>query len=73
MSRECPSEKKGKGKGKDFGKGGKDFGKGGKDYGKGDKDSSKGGKDSGKGYQGASFNCGKVGHKAWECRSGSRG
>ena len=69
MSRECPSEKKGKEKGKDFGKGGKDFGKGGKDYGKGGKDSGKGGKDSGKGYQGACFNCGKVGHKAWECRS----
>ena len=69
VSRECPSEKEGKGKGKDFGKGGKDFGKGGKDYGKGGKDSSKGGMDSGKGYQGACFNCGKVGHKAWECRS----
>ena len=69
MSRECPSEKKGKGKGKDFGKSGKDFGKGGEDYGKGSKDSGKGGKDSGKGYQGACFNCGKVGHKAWECRS----
>ena len=48
MSRGCPSENKGKEKGKDFGKGGKD---------------------SGKGYQGACFNCGKVGHKAWECRS----
>ena len=68
MSRECPSEKKGKEKGKDFGKGGKDSGKGGKDYGKGCKDSDKGGKDSGKGYQGACFNCGKVGHKAWSCR-----
>ena len=55
VSRECPSEKKGKEKGKDFGKGGED--------------SSKGGKDSGKGYQGACFNCGKVGHKVWECRS----
>ena len=53
VSRECPSEKKGKVKGKDFGKGGKDFGKGGKDYGKGGKDSGKGGKDSGKGDQGA--------------------
>ena len=55
MSRECTSEKKGKGKGKDYGKGGKDSGKG--------------GKDSGKGYQGACSNCGKVGHKGWECRS----
>ena len=69
LSRECPSEKKCKGKGKDFGKGGKDFGKGGKDYGKGgkdygeeSKDSGKGGKDRGKVYQGACFNCGKVGH-----------
>ena len=58
MSRECPSEKKGKGK--DLGKGGNFFGNGGKDYGKGCKDSDKGGKDSGKGYQGACFNCGKV-------------
>ena len=65
MSRECPSEKKGKGKGKDFGKGGKD-------YGKGCRDSGKRGKDSGKGYQGACFNCGKVSHKAWECRSRSQ-
>ena len=56
------------GKGKDFGMGGKDLGEGGKDYGKGCKDSGKGGEDSGKGYQGACFNCGKVGHKAWECR-----
>jgi hypothetical protein len=77
MSRECPSEKKGGGKGKgNFGKGtfgkggGKDSGKGsGKDFGKGGKDSGKGGA-SGKGYQGACFNCGKIGHKAWECRSG---
>lgn len=79
QSRECSSEKKGKGgdkgKGKGnlgntFGKGGKDFGKGGKDFGKGGKDSGKGG--GGKGYQGTCFNCGKVGHKAWECRSGKR-
>ena len=38
MLRECPSAKKGKGKGKggkDYGKGGKDYGKSGKDYGKG--------------------------------------
>lgn len=81
MSRECPSDKKGKGgekgKGKGsfgkgtFGKGGKDFGKGGKDSGKGGKDSGKGG-GGGKGYQGACFNCGKVGHKAWECRAEKR-
>ena len=66
MSREFPSEKMGEEKGKDFGKGGTDFGKGGKEYGKG-------GEDSGKGYQDACFNCGKVGHKAWECRSRSVG
>ena len=69
MSRECPSEKKGEGKGKDFGESGKDFGKGGKDYGKESMVSFKGTEDSGNGYQGACFNCGKVGHKAWECRS----
>jgi hypothetical protein len=77
-SRECPSEKKGKGnykgdgkgKGHHFGKGGgKDIGKGGKDSGKGGKDAGKGSRDNGKGYQGVCFNCGKVGHKAWECRS----
>jgi hypothetical protein len=79
QSRECPSEKKGKGgdKGKGngsfgntFGKGGKDFGKGGKDSGKGGKDFGKGG--GGKGYQGTCFNSGKVGHKAWECRGDAR-
>ena len=73
QSRECASEKKGGGK--DFGKGDKGKGKGfGNVYGKGGKDFSKGGKGGkdggkGKGYQGTCFNCGKVGHKAWECRS----
>ena len=83
MSRDCPSEKKGKGNAKGDGKGkgnyygkggGKDFGKGGgKDFGKGGgKDYGKGGKSFGKGYQGTCFICGKVGHKAWECRSGKQ-
>jgi hypothetical protein len=81
LSRDCPSEKKGKGnmkgdgkgKGITYGKGGGNtYGKGGgKDVGKGGgKDSGKGGKSMGKGYQGTCFNCGKLGHKAWECRGG---
>jgi uncharacterized membrane protein YgcG len=52
MSRECPSEKKGKGGEKGKGKGNSSkgtFGEGGKDFGKGGKDSGKGGKDFGKG------------------------
>ena len=75
MSKECPSEKKGKSNAKGDGKGkGNHYGKGGgKDFGKGGgKDSSKGGKSTGKGYQGTCYTCGKVGHKAWECRSGKQ-
>ena len=56
----------GKGKGNfggNFGNFGKGDGKG--SYGKG-KDGGKGGK--GKGYQGTCWKCGKVGHKAAECR-----
>jgi hypothetical protein len=77
-SRECPSQKTAKGGGKGGGKAG-DKGKGkgkGKDWGsfkgygkgyggKGVEENQKG---KGKGYQGTCFNCGKTGHKAWECR-----
>jgi hypothetical protein len=70
-SRNCPSERRNKGDYKGDSKGGKD-GKGkGIVYGKGGKGKGDGkGKGGGKGYQGACFTCGKVGHKAWECRSG---
>lgn len=76
QARECPSEKKGKGEPKGDGKGkGYQFGKGGgkgggKDFGKGGGRDMGKGKGAVKGYQGACFNCGKIGHKAWECRSG---
>ena len=73
QAKECPSEKKhqdGKGNGKGDGKGGKADGKGkGNYFGKGGKSDGKG-KGPGKGYQGACFTCGKIGHKAWECRGG---
>ena len=72
----CPSDKRaGKGKG-EYGKG--EYGKGekGRPMMKGHEKGAKGFKgkgswvsgDKGKGYQGACFECGKVGHKAWECR-----
>ena len=64
-SRECPSDRgakggKAKGKVKGLDKG---VGKGGKGGGDG------GTKGKGKGYQGTCYTCGKVGHKAWECRA----
>ena len=77
FARECPQ--KGKGKGKTDGKGDSKGGYGG--YGKGDgKGDSKGGYGKGKGYtpwqsggkggfQGSCNHCGKIGHKAFECRS----
>ncbi len=66
MSRECPTQSKGKGKGKSAyskgdGKAGKGTAKGGGKSGKGP---TKGG---GKGYQGECWKCGKVGHKSAEC------
>jgi hypothetical protein len=66
MSRECPTQSKGKGKGKSTyskgdGKAGKGAAKGGGKSGKGP---IKGG---GKGYQGECWKCGKVGHKSAEC------
>jgi hypothetical protein len=83
LAKDCPSNKgKGKGKGS-YGKGGyKGYdkgggkgnyhGKGGKGFGKDyhDKGGGKGlcGK-GGKGYMGTCFACGKVGHKAAECRA----
>jgi len=82
MARDCPSKGKGKGKkGKgngsnyDGGKNGYYNGnwKGGQPWGKGNGDKGKGkGKDGKKGgYQGTCYKCGKVGHKAAECRSGT--
>ena len=77
FARDCATEKgfeKGKGKGGDKGKGKglqntpKGVGKGAS---KGKGGSQKGG--SGKGYQGACWNCGKVGHKAAECRAAGAG
>ena len=66
FARECPTQRVGKGskgdKGKGKGKGG-EKGKGGK---------AAGGKGKGFGYQGTCFNCGKVGHKAAECRGARR-
>ena len=69
MSRECPTQAKGKGKGKaTYGKGdgkaGKGTTKGGGKSGKGP-----GPKGGGKGYQGECWKCGKVGHKSAECWS----
>ena len=67
MARECAT----KGKGKGDSKGGKGDSKGfGKGYGgKGDtKGSSKGAKGIRKEYQDTCWRCGKVGHKALECR-----
>lgn len=81
MARNCttPADGKGgdqKGKGGNFGKGGDFQGKGnqgkgnyancgnGGDYKGGYKGAGKGGKE----HQGACFNCGREGHKAWECR-----
>ena len=66
----CP---KGGGKGCKGGKGGKGgYGGKGSYGGKGGKGfvgkCGYGGKALGKGYQGSCFNCGKLGHKAWECR-----
>ena len=59
------SKNYGKGYGKDFGKGyGKDYGdSGGKDWGKGFD------KGHGKGFKGTCFACGKLGHRASECRA----
>jgi hypothetical protein len=66
MSRECPTQSKGKGKGKAaYSKGDGKAGKGGsKGGGKSGKGPAKGG---GKGYQGECWKCGKVGHKSAEC------
>ena len=82
LARHCGTPKggeKGGGKG-DWGKAGKaDFGKGGWKGQVGGqagavKGGGKGGVESqqqwgGKGYQGACYNCGKIGHKRWECRA----
>ena len=78
-SRECPSQKgvKGKGKGKDQsqtkgkGKGYQDYSQGYQNY-QSTKGKSKGYQEyssGGQGYQGKCHKCGKVGHKAAECRS----
>ena len=77
-ARECPSQKgvKGKGKGKDKGYA-KGKGKGYQDYSQGYQNyqsndyKGKGGYSTGtgQGYQGKCHKCGKVGHKAAECRS----
>jgi hypothetical protein len=67
MSRECPTQAKGKGKGKAaYSKG---DGKAGKGAAKGGGKSGKGPKGGGKGYQGECWKCGKVGHKSAECWS----
>ena len=76
MQRECPTQSKGKGKGKDSsmqdGKGGQKgyyggYSKGGQKGGKGDSKGGKGPKGGGKGYQGTCWRCGQLGHKSPEC------
>ena len=77
MQRECPTQPKGKGKGKEphtqdgkgMQKGYYGYNRGGQKGFKGESKGGKGPKGGGKGYQGTCWRCGQVGHKSPECTS----